>query len=133
MSATAFQGLFFARKRDFFFGCFFRLFLCFCAFLGVFLCFLVFFFVFRALARFFFGFFFGGGVSKTGNSRSALHAQEIAALIKRMGFLSFCATAHPKARRDGAWGLPSSFALVATFSCFWWCWAPKKREKGDFV
>ena len=47
-------------QRDFclfFVGCF----------LGVFLCFLVFFFVFRALARFF---FFGGGMSKTGNSRS---------------------------------------------------------------
>ena len=59
VSAKKRRGVFFV-----FCGVFVLLGGCFCAFWGCF-------FVFRALTRFFFGFFFGGGMSKTGNSRSA--------------------------------------------------------------
>ena len=60
----------FARKRDFFFGVFPRLFGGFCAFGGVFFCFLGFSFVFSRVSAKKKLVFFGGGIGKTGNSRS---------------------------------------------------------------
>ena len=85
-----------ASAKTFFEVFFPSFFVCFCAFGGVFLCFLGVFFLFFARQR---DFFFGGGVSKTGNSRSAF--VPLAARSARRG--SREQVFHNTTPHDGRW------------------------------